>query len=197
MNPHPVIIDIAVPFSETTLALSCTTCQNPYYATPKWKVGLAGILEPSINFLIDTEKFRQLTKKTPKLVNRNIPSPPQPFTAKSIRSSGNTKDSWVLSFLPPFHEIEHIADIAFTVKGESLPELHYHAFIALSFYEPQLLKHHHRLLTVDSLDEIIKNLNTIVSIVDAKQGCAFKAVSYHGEIKEDKGTLSWEMIVDV
>ncbi len=120
-----------------------------------------------------------------------------PFKSRMLHLIENAENPWSVSFLSPFDEIEHIADIAFIVRGETLLELHYHAFIALSFYDPELLKYKHKLLKTKSLDEIIINLNSLVSVVDAKQGCTFKAISYHGEISENNGILTWEMIIDV
>lgn len=92
----------------------------------------------------------------------------------------------------PFVEIEHAADIAFHIYGNTLAEIFLHAQIALAFKFPPLLKYVNEGKPT-SLDEIIMALNVIVALTDQDMGCPFKAVSFHGEYKNN----SWEMIVDV
>jgi hypothetical protein len=105
---------------------------------------------------------------------------------------------WTYPVLAPFEELEHTADIAFILRGETLTQLQENAFIALAFKSPSLLEFASLLRPVSTLEEIIYNLNQIVSHADADQGCPFKAVSYHGEIDSDEQQiLTWEMIVDV
>ncbi|MBM3184421.1 MAG: hypothetical protein FJZ64_03855 [Chlamydiae bacterium] len=102
---------------------------------------------------------------------------------------------WSHSFLPPFEEKEHTADIAFTIRGTTLEEIHLHAEIALSFHFPPLINYLKK-ETFQNLEEIISSLNRIIAEIDQKEGSPFKAVSYHGNLKR-KEILEWEMIVDV
>ena len=105
------------------------------------------------------------------------------------------KICWSYPILAPFEEKEHTADIAFTVRGYSLQDLHLHAQLALSFHYPPLIDYF-SLETVCSLDEIVRSLNAIIGKADQELGTPFKAVSYHGTIGELE-MLEWEMIVDV
>jgi len=104
---------------------------------------------------------------------------------------------WTHDLLPPFEEIEHIADIAFRIYGESLEQLYLNAQIALAFECPEILPFYDSALHVKSLEEMIMRLNEIVSRADHQIGTPFKAVSFHGTIKKEGGILTWEMIVDV
>ncbi len=79
MHSFSIAFDIVVPYSETPLTLSCNSQRNPKLHPLKWKVGLAGIIEPSINFLNDTGKFKQLTQDTPKLDDGLTEPLPLPF----------------------------------------------------------------------------------------------------------------------
>lgn len=99
---------------------------------------------------------------------------------------------WKLSLQPAFEEFEHTADLAFLIHAHSLQELYRHAALALSFKFPPLAGY----ITaqpVRDLYDIIHSLNDLIAIVDQKLGCPFKAVSYHGQFREN----TWEMIVDV
>lgn len=105
---------------------------------------------------------------------------------------------WSHRILPPFEEIDHTADIAFRIYGESLEEIHLHAMTALAFEDPRLIPLIKRNCSSESLDEIIIALNTLIAESDQNYGSPFKAVSFHGEIvKRGDGVLTWEMIVDV
>lgn len=114
-------------------------------------------------------------------------------------SLGNLKyeSIWKYSFKSPFEEIEHTADIAFRIHGESMVQLHRHAQIALSFRFPQLLSYISKQAAIRSLEEIVVDLNRIVCKADAEIGCPFKAVSFHGNVIQSDDILTWEMIVDV
>lgn len=108
------------------------------------------------------------------------------------------KSLWKHQLLPPFEEIEHTADIAFKVHGESVSQIYRHAFCALAWKYPEILKHKEESWEVETVDDIVMKLNAITGKADAEAGCPFKAVSYHGEIQScADGTLMWEMIVDV
>lgn len=104
---------------------------------------------------------------------------------------------WEYPLRPPFEEIEHTADVAFIIRGENLEQLYNNAKAALAFHYPPLV-HYFEQMSVENLEDLIILLNKAVTRADAKEGCNFKAVSFHGEVihEEDK-TLSWEMIVDV
>ncbi len=111
------------------------------------------------------------------------------------------KPLWSCPLHAPFEEIEHTADIAFVVRGENLTQLYLHAFAALAFKHPPILKYlpkeNPQALEI-SLDGVIKTLNIAIAQADAAGRCPLKAVSYHGELRfEADETLSWEMIVDV
>lgn len=104
---------------------------------------------------------------------------------------------WCHPLIPPFEELDHTADIAFRIQGESVPMLHLHAQMALAFKYPPLLP----FLTEKgekSLDDVVIALNALIAHADAEIGSPFKAVSFHGELQQlDPHTLAWEMIVDV
>ncbi len=102
---------------------------------------------------------------------------------------------WSHSILPPFEEFEHTADIAFLIRGRDFSELHLHAQLALSFHCPSLLNYF-TFEPIESLEEIVVSLNRMIALLDQDIGSPFKAISYHGSIKE-KHNLEWEMIVDV
>lgn len=128
---------------------------------------------------------------------------PLPMYVKDLHlyeSLGNLQyePRWSYSVLAPFEEMEHTADIAFIIRGETLPQLQENAFLALAFKSPDLLDFAFLLSPPQTLENIIFNLNQIIAYGDAAKGCPFKAVSYHGEVEQDaQQILTWEMIVDV
>jgi len=108
------------------------------------------------------------------------------------------KPIWSHPIAAPFEEFDHTADIAFTVRGETMAQLLLHAATALAFRVPALLPLLPTLPPAVTLEDSVAALNTIIATVDAASGCPLKAVSYHGDITTDAdGVLSWEMIVDV
>lgn len=128
---------------------------------------------------------------------------PLPLVVDSLHlfeSLGNLRyqSLWSHELNQPFLEIEHTADIAFLVQGESLMELFNNALTALAFKYPPLLKFKKEMPPLADVNDIIIALNQIISRTDSAIGCPFKAISFHGEIntKADH-ILSWEMIVDV
>lgn len=105
---------------------------------------------------------------------------------------------WHHPLRPPFIEVEHVADQAFHIYGESMGELHLHAQMALCFGCPALFPYLDLQSRKDSLEEVIIHLNEIVTQADQEIGTPFKAVSFHGEVEKEVGNLlKWEMIVDV
>lgn len=104
---------------------------------------------------------------------------------------------WTYPLKPPFEEIEHTADIAFHIYGESLDQLFSHAFAALSFKCNALLNFFPNERKIGSIDDIVILLNELVAHADAQVGCSFKAISFHGELDQEDTLLKWEMIVDV
>lgn len=128
---------------------------------------------------------------------------PFPLIAKAINlyeSVGNLQYQpvWRFPLIPPLEEIEHTADIGFKVRGKDIHQLFQHAQIALSFKFPELLRFMSEGQQLENLDDLIIQLNGIVSRADSEVGCPFKAISFHGNIKQDEGNgLIWEMIVDV
>jgi 2'-5' RNA ligase len=125
-----------------------------------------------------------------------------PFYAKSIallESLGKShyKPVWRHSFIPPFAEIEHTADIAFLIRGKDFQELFLHAQLALAFKFPPLLSYFSKEQDFSSLDTVIVALNGLVARADLDIGVPFKAVSYHDEMAYHSNHLEWKMIVDV
>ena len=108
----------------------------------------------------------------------------------------NYKPIWSYEQADPFEEFEHIADIAFRIHGEDIQQLYYNAQIALAFECPELVPFLNRQSEVHTLEEIIINLNELVTHGDREFGTPFKAVSFHGDLKGED-ILTWEMIVDV
>lgn len=106
------------------------------------------------------------------------------------------KPLWSYPFLPPFQEIEHTADIAYIIQGESMTQLQHHAQIALAFRFPELLNYIPP-SPINTLEELIINLNETIATADAAIGCPFKAISFHGNVEIRDSILQWEMIVDV
>ncbi len=127
---------------------------------------------------------------------------PLPFFVEAIvlyESKGNLhyEPLWTFPLLDPFEEIEHTADVAFVIRGETVRDVYLHAQLALSFLFPPFTSYFNLDLK-NSLIEIVIALNEMVSRADAEIGCPLKAVSFHGELYEDeRQLLNWEMIVDV
>lgn len=116
------------------------------------------------------------------------------------QSLGRSKyqSCWKFPLIPPFEEIEHTADIAFRICGANILQLYRNAFAALAFKFPTLLQFFSNPAAIESVDDVVMKLNEAICQADAKDGCPFKAVSFHGEIKQaEDQTLKWEMIVDV
>ena len=104
---------------------------------------------------------------------------------------------WTYPLLLPFEELEHTADIAFLIRGESLSALFAHAQIALSFKFPEFLRYFSRVCSQIFRRADHWSSTKGISLADQEIGCPFKAVSFHGEILQKEGLLLWEMIVDV
>lgn len=103
---------------------------------------------------------------------------------------------WQWPLKPAIEALEHTADVAYKVRGETIQDLQNHAFLALAWEWPLVLQQ--TPILRNSLEDVISDLNRIVTLVDTSQGCPFKAVSYHGDILHgEDGLLEWEMIVDV
>lgn len=106
------------------------------------------------------------------------------------------KPIWSLPLIAPFIELDHTADIAFIIKGESMQQLHKHAQTALAFKHPALLKYMEGIPLQNTLDDIIISLNRLIGIADSEIGCPMKAVSFHSKLTKGE-ILEWEMIIDV
>lgn len=107
---------------------------------------------------------------------------------------------WTYPILAPFEEIEHTADIAFRICGENLDQIHANAQTCLAFTFPPILSYFSSPRKYHGLEDIIIDLNEVISRADGDIGTPFKAVSYHGKLFEVNGhpnVLEWEMIVDV
>lgn len=117
-----------------------------------------------------------------------------------FESLGNSeyKTLWKKDFIKPFVEIFHTADIAFNIKGKTYQDLLYNSFIALSFKSIDVLFYHKELTKVESIDDVIINLNEIVTKAEIDGiFIPFKAISFHANVKKVDNILNWEMIVDV
>lgn len=104
---------------------------------------------------------------------------------------------WNYPLTTAFGEIEHTADLAFHIRGETLEHLYLHAFTALAFKFPPLLPFYAEPEEVKDVDDLVISLNDIVARADQAEGCPFKAISFHGEIENKNPFLEWEMIIDV
>ena len=128
---------------------------------------------------------------------------PLPCFAKAIHlyqslGSSNYKSLWSFPLLAPFEEIPHTADIAFRIVGKDLNHLYANAFTALAFKCPRFLAYFQKPSSLTCLDDVIIELNKVICILDQKEGCPLKAVSFHGEIEPfEENLLQWEMIVDI
>ncbi|MBA2367807.1 MAG: hypothetical protein H0V82_02140 [Candidatus Protochlamydia sp.] len=115
-------------------------------------------------------------------------------------SLGNSRyqSLWSKPLVPPFKEIEHAADIAFQVTGNSYPHLYLNASLAIAFNFPPFLDYIGPSEVISNLDQCIMALNDALSRLDVDIGSPFKAISFHGEAElTENGFLKWEMIVDV
>ncbi len=128
---------------------------------------------------------------------------PLPLYTRSLHlyeSLGHSRyrSCWHLPFKPPFEEKEHTADIAFTILGQDLEQLYLHAYLAMAFKFPPLLDYFNSESVLSNLDDVVIELNHVITRADMDIGCPFKAISFHGVIQQDEeGDLKWEMIVDV
>ncbi len=108
---------------------------------------------------------------------------------------------WSAPTTLPFEEIDHTADIAFIIRGETLSQLYVHAFVALAFKAPRLLDVWVPKPVLEGLDDLVIALNHMISALDTAGGCSLKAVSFHGDLVTFSSLgsplLQWEMIVDV
>lgn len=131
------------------------------------------------------EKFSSLPLITPSLV--------------LFESKGNStyKKLAEKKLLLPFEEFSHTADLALYVRGFDYSQIHLHAQLALSFFFPPILDFLQPRIETESIDEIIISLNDMVTKADIVIGAPFKAVSFHGQVKQEKDHLVWEMIIDV
>ena len=132
--------------------------------------------------------------------NHFFPLPLYYTSLHLYESLGNShyQSLWSFFLQAPFTEIEHAADIAFYIYGESVEQVHLHAQVALVFECPALIEYIELEKPRESVEAIVIQLNEMVTKADQDVGTPFKAVSFHGEIQKNKqGLLEWEMIVDV
>lgn len=128
---------------------------------------------------------------------------PLPFYTGSIHlyeSTGNLQyiPIWSYPIKPPFEEIDHTADMAFIIRGETVHQLYQNAFTALAFKAPEFLNFFEPNPLLNTFDDLVIALNGILASVDRAVGCSMKAVSFHGSIMVlQDSSLQWEMIVDV
>lgn len=128
---------------------------------------------------------------------------PLPVIATSIalfESIGDLRyhPLWQANLIKPIVEIEHTADTAFLIRGVTVQELYINACIALAFTFPPFIGYFNMSQEVESLEEAISELNSLIAHTDSEIGCPIKAVSFHGKMKKmSAGFLEWEMIIDV
>jgi 2'-5' RNA ligase len=126
-----------------------------------------------------------------------------PFYIKSFNLyeslfSSNYKSLWKKEYLAPFKEIEHTADIAFEVVGIDCNQLLLNAFTAICFKEFKMLDYINLLKKVSSIDEIIINLNEILTQMEIDGYQAFfKAISLNQKTYKKNNLIFWEMVIDV
>ncbi|CCB91308.1 putative uncharacterized protein [Waddlia chondrophila 2032/99] len=193
MKTYTLSLETTTPAADQSSFLHVSHLSEPKRVHPIWKVGLAGTLGSPVRFYIDEPRVLHLSGHLPAALYRDL----TPFSAHTVHLFEDEASIWSLSFPPAFEEIDHTADIAFAVKGEDLEQLHYHALVALAFYEPQMIPFIPIPRSSADLDTIIIHLNSLITKIDTESGCAFKAVSFHGRIKEMQGFLQWEMMIDV
>lgn len=104
---------------------------------------------------------------------------------------------WSYPLLAPFEEIEHMADIAYQVRGESFDQLYHHGALALAFEFPPLLPYLRTKEGLTGLDAVIMELNQLVAEADQEIGTPFKAVSFHSHLEIEDHVMHWRMIIDV
>ncbi len=105
---------------------------------------------------------------------------------------------WTDPSISPFEEIEHTADLAYTIRGQNFSQLAYHALLALSFSFPAFRSYLDKLSPCNSFEEIVHLLNQWIAEIDMREGIGLKAVSYHANIAaKENHLLEWTMIVDV
>lgn len=109
---------------------------------------------------------------------------------------------WSQQLLLPFEQIDHTADMAFIVRGETLESIAQNALIALAFQLPEILTHSVPFQRMNSLEDVIFFLNEAITKTDIAIGTPFKAVSQHGYLEKKtaqnkKNFWQWEMIIDV
>jgi 2'-5' RNA ligase len=104
---------------------------------------------------------------------------------------------WSLPLLAPFEEFEHTADLAYRVRGEDFNQLYAHGAFALCFSFVDLLPFLQKKEGLSCLEEVIIELNHLVTVADQEIGCPFKAVSFHSHLSQKENLFEWEMIIDV
>lgn len=117
------------------------------------------------------------------------------FALGSLHLFEGKNSLWRLPLKAGFEPVEHSADLAFLVRGETLQELYGNAQRALAFEFPEILPYYD-IGEAGSPDAIVEALNRAVTRLDSEKGAPLKAVSYHGKIEKSE-YLEWEMIVDV
>lgn len=125
-----------------------------------------------------------------------------PFYCRAVHlyeSLGHSeyRSLWSHAFQIPFEEMEHTADVAYKIYGDSIPNLLLHAEEALFFQFPELMPFYIPPKEEKALDEVVMILNEIVTKADSEIGAPCKAVSFHGNVVKENNLFVWEMIIDV
>lgn len=97
----------------------------------------------------------------------------------------------------PFEEFGHSIGIVFKIKAESIVEWYQHAFMALAFKYPFLLKYHREISNDANFNDVIDALNGVITDCNSVTRCPVKSVSFHGDLRNENGVLQRDMFVDV
>ncbi len=127
---------------------------------------------------------------------------PLPYTSSKIalfESLGDLRYKTLaeIPLAPPIEKLDHTADIACILRGQSMQALFQNALIALALEDPRFLRFRMEKANVSSVDDIVNFLNRCIAKIDSEEGSPFKAVSFHGKLIKRADFLEWEMIVDV
>jgi 2'-5' RNA ligase len=128
---------------------------------------------------------------------------PRGFYVESIEllkslGSSEYKCLYEKRFHPPFIEIEHTADLAFSVFGFSFIELYENGFLALGFKDEKIFEFWKKCSQIDLLEDVVIKLNEAIYRLDEKYGTKLKAVCFHMDVKKSEDLMYvWEMVVDV
>ncbi|KPK33053.1 MAG: hypothetical protein AMS24_02325 [Chlamydiae bacterium SM23_39] len=116
---------------------------------------------------------------------------------ESLKNS-NYQSLFSYDLISPFEELEHTADIAFKINGYDYNHLFINGFIALCFKFFKFIEYFpKKVFFIKNIDDVIIELNDLISRMDSEIGSPFKAVSFQANVVSKQNYLEWEMVVDV